>query len=359
MKSDRWKRFITVDSSLDIDIRRKKSVLYFFTFIGGSIVLYFAFKTPSESLTLKMALYASAGFMYVNSLASYYHRKLHIATSLTGITVLGLVCAVVYTGGYANTGLYWTYPFPITLFVFFGPFRGLLVNLFLFATILIMINNPQMLLAEYRAEEIARFAPTYIVNLFLCFIAEYFRNRSHNELSSINLDRLKLANTDSLTNLPNRRFIDSVFMDAAKNDHGAHFPMTIVAVDIDHFKHINDTYGHDTGDMVLKHMARLFRRNIRELDVVARTGGEEFLIIFPRTNQSVGLRIADKIRKIVEQTPFIDNNLSINVTISLGCAEVSKYVFIEDSIREADRNLYQAKTNGRNRIESGEQNKNQ
>ncbi len=351
MNSERWKRLVKVDSSQNVDTRRKKSVLYFFTFIGGSIVLYFAFKTPSESLTLKLALFASAGFMYLNSFASYYHQKLHVTTTLTGIAVLGLVFSVVYTGGYANTGLFWAYPFPITLFVFFGPFKGLLVNLLLFATILIMIHNPQLILAEYRPEEVARFAPTFLVNLFLCFIAEYFRNRSHNELSTINLDRLKLANTDSLTNLPNRRFIDSVFMDAAKNDHGSHFPMTIVVVDIDHFKRVNDTYGHDTGDMVLKHMARLFRRNIRELDVVARIGGEEFLIIFPRTSHQVGLHIAEKIRKMVEDYPFKYNDVSINLTISLGCTEVKKYILLEQGIKRADELLYRAKTNGRNRLE--------
>lgn len=351
MKSDRWKRFITVDASQNIDTRRKNSVLYFFTYIGASIVLFFAFKTPSEDIALKSALFGSAGFMYLNSIASSFHKKILITTTLTSFAVLGLVFSVVYTGGYANTGLYWTYPFPITFFVFFGPFRGLMVNLFMFIIILLMINNPELISAKYRPEEVARFAPTYIVNLFLCFIAEYFRNRSHNELSNINLDRLKQANTDSLTNLPNRRFIDSVFMDAAKNDHGSHFPMTIVAVDIDYFKRVNDTYGHDTGDMVLKHIAKLFRRNIREMDVVARIGGEEFLIIFPRTNLQDGIKIAEKIRRMVEESPYRDSEVTINLSISLGCTEVKKYVFIEEAIKQADSYLYSAKANGRNRLE--------
>lgn len=351
MKSERWKRFITGESSDSVDIKRKKSVLYFFTYIGGSIVLFFAFKTPSEELTLKLALFSAAGFMYINSIAFYFHKKINVTTALTAMTVFGLVLSVVYTGGFANTGLYWAYPFPITFFVFFGPLRGTILNLFMFSCILFMLFQQHLIPAEYRPEEVARFAPTFLVNIILCFIAELFRSRSHKELSSINLDRLKQANTDSLTNLPNRRFIDSVFMDAAKNDHGAHFPMTMVAVDIDHFKKINDTYGHDTGDMVLKHMARLFRRNTRELDVVARIGGEEFLIIFPRTRKEIGIRISEKIRTIIEQTPYVDNKISIKITISMGCTDVSKYVFIEESIKEADKLLYKAKNNGRNRLE--------
>ncbi len=354
MKADRWKRFITVDTSQNIDIKRKKSVLYFFTFVGGSIVLFFAFKTPSTDIVLKSSLFASAAFLYLNSLAFYYHQKIHITSSLTGLAVLAMVFSIVYTGGYANTGLYWAYPFPITLFVFYGPFRGLIVNLVMFVVIFVMVNNPQLITAEYRPEEVARFTPTYLVNLFLCFIAEFFRNRSHNELSTINLDRLKLANTDALTSLPNRRFIDSVFMDAAKNDPNSHFPMTIVAMDIDHFKRVNDTYGHDTGDMVLKHMARLFRKNVRELDVVARIGGEEFLIIFPRTNKTLGLRIAEKIRRIVEDNPYKENEFAIDLSISLGCTEVNKYVFIEEAVKQADEYLYTAKARGRNTIEYGQ-----
>jgi diguanylate cyclase len=351
MKSDRWKRFLTGNTSQSIDVRRKVSVLNLFTFVGGSFVLYFAFITPSAESTLKISLFASGVFNFLNTITYYYHRRISITTSITSLAVFGLVLSIVYTGGYANTGLYWSYPFPLILFVFFGPLRGLFLNVVMFTCILMMIYNPHLIEADYRTEEVARFAPTYIVNLFLCFIAEYFRNRSHNELSTINMDRLKLANTDALTTLPNRRFIDSVFMDAAKNDHNNHFPMTIVAIDIDHFKQVNDTYGHDTGDKVLQYVAKLLKRNIRENDVVARIGGEEFLVIFPRTTQSVGLKIAEKIRNIVEQSPYKDNDISIKLSISLGCTEVKKYVFIEKAIKDADKFLYQAKSNGRNRLE--------
>ncbi|MBV1907805.1 MAG: GGDEF domain-containing protein [Kangiellaceae bacterium] len=351
MKAERWKRFITVESSENIDSKRKKSVMYFFTYIGGTIIFYFAFKTPSNDLILKLSLFATASFLYINAIASIFHKNTALASQITGIAVIPLVLAVVYTGGYADTGLYWAYPFPITLLVFFGPLRGLFLNMVMFVAIILMIYNPEYITANYRPEEVVRFAPTFLVNVTLCLIAEFFRSRSHKELSSLNLDRLKQANTDVLTNLPNRRFIDSVFMDAAKNDQSGHFPMTVIAVDIDHFKKVNDTYGHDIGDIVLKHVARLLRRNTREMDVVARIGGEEFLIIFPRTSNETGVIIADKIRKIISDTPFLDNDLEINVTVSMGCTEVKKYVFMDDAFKIADKLLYQAKANGRNRME--------
>lgn len=351
MKTERWKNFITGESSDSVDIERKKSVLYFFIYIGASIILFFAIRTPTEELTLKIVLFSAASLMYLNHIAFLFHKNITVTTTLMAMAVFGLVLSVVYTGGYANTGLYWTYPFPITFFVFFGPLRGVIINLSMFFSILLMLYQPHLIPADYRPEEIARFVPTFLVNITLCLIAEFFRSRSHTELSNINIDRLKLANTDSLTNLPNRRFIDSVFMDAAKNDQSSHFPMTIVAVDIDHFKKVNDTYGHDTGDMALKHVANLLRKNIREVDVVARIGGEEFLIIFPRTNKEVGIKISEKIRVMIEQTPYIDKDIKIPITISLGCTEVSKYVFIEEAIKQSDELLYKAKRSGRNRLE--------
>jgi len=112
------------------------------------------------------------------------------------------------------------------------------------------------------------------------------------------------------------------------------------------------TGGYDTGDMVLKHMAKLFRNNTRELDAVARIGGEEFLMIFPRTPKHTGLGIAEKIREIINDSPYKDKEFELQLTVSLGCTDVSKCIFIEEAIKQADKLLYQAKRNGRNRLEA-------
>ena len=352
MKSERWTKFITVESSENIDIKRKKSVMYFFTYVGSFTLLVFAFKTPiDENITLKLSLLGFAVFLFLNAFLAFKYKKIIPAMNLSGLMILPLVLTVVYTGGYENTALYWAYPFPIAIFVFFGYLRGLALNLLMFFLIYIIIQNPESTPANYRVEEVERFTPTFLVNVFLCFIAEYFRSRSHSELSTLNFNRLRLANTDSLTQLPNRRFIDSVFMETANNDRRMHFPMAIVAVDIDHFKNINDTYGHDIGDKVLKYIAHQLRRKTREMDVVARIGGEEFLMIFPRTSIEVGAKIAEKIRQLICQTPFVEDELSIKISVSLGCTDVFKYAFIDDAIKQADELLYQAKRNGRNRLE--------
>jgi diguanylate cyclase (GGDEF)-like protein len=119
--------------------------------------------------------------------------------------------------------------------------------------------------------------------------------------------------------------------------------------DIDHFKHVNDTYGHLAGDHVLKHLASVIKSRIRREDIMARYGGEEFAIILPEIENSNAIRFAEKIRQIVEQTTFIFEDTEIPVTISIGVSTVPEDVHSpEDFVRLADDNLYDAKRSGRN-----------
>ena len=261
-----------------------------------------------------------------------------------------MVLMVVYTGGHQNTGLYWTYPFPITLFIFFGYRFGLILNLALLTGIAILVLFPEMTIAKYRIEEVSRYFASYLVNVILCLIGEYFRYRSHAELTDINIEKQKQANTDSLTGLPNRRFIDSIFFESANNTPEQYFPMGIAALDIDYFKSINDNYGHDVGDLVLKHMTKSMTGVLRKSDVVARIGGEEFLIIFPGMNLINAQEIAEKVRSEIEQTPFKYKDINQEVTVSIGCALVEHAKGFDQAVKTADQRLYQAKTTGRNRV---------
>ena len=130
--------------------------------------------------------------------------------------------------------------------------------------------------------------------------------------------------------------------------------MMMVVVDVDYFKKVNDAYGHDTGDNVLKHIANTFKENTRESDIVARTGGEEFLIVFPKTERELGLKVCEKLRKSMSESAYVDkvSGLSIDITVSIGCVCVEHCDDIERSLKKADDLLYQAKRNGRNRVES-------
>ncbi|MGJ8693088.1 MAG: GGDEF domain-containing protein [Thalassotalea sp.] len=353
MQHNWWEKFISLESSESVDIKRKKLVLNTCSYIGGSIVLFFAIQSSFQTQPLlKISLFISALFLYGNVILSYWHKHMLLAITACGFGIIPLVFAIVYTGGYENTGLYWTYPFAITIFVFFGYFRGLIVNVFIFLVILWMLKNPDFILANYRAEEVSRFLASYVVNILFCLINEYFRSCSHAELAEINFDKQRQANSDPLTKLPNRRFVETVFLDNIDKERDDNFPMMLVSLDIDHFKKVNDNYGHDVGDKILQHLANLMKKHTRETDVVARIGGEEFLIIFPKTGFQLGVTIADKLRKMISESTYSYQNIEIVTTVSLGCVCVQCASDIDKGLKRADELLYQAKRAGRNRTES-------
>jgi diguanylate cyclase (GGDEF)-like protein len=128
-------------------------------------------------------------------------------------------------------------------------------------------------------------------------------------------------------------------------------PLSLCMLDIDHFKRFNDTYGHQTGDDILKLLARLLSRNLRETDIVARYGGEEFTIVLPNTNKDSALKVLDKIRLAVQDYGFETEKGVLNVTISMGIATFGddNVENVHDLFKKADTALYQAKLT-RNRV---------
>ena len=125
-------------------------------------------------------------------------------------------------------------------------------------------------------------------------------------------------------------------------------PLSLIIFDIDHFKKINDTYGHKVGDEVLKALSKLIKKNIRKIDFAARWGGEEFVILAPETNVEGAKKLAEKLRQAVETYKFPTVG---KVTISLGVAQLEPDEKPEDFIVRADMALYKAKEGGRNRVE--------
>lgn len=122
----------------------------------------------------------------------------------------------------------------------------------------------------------------------------------------------------------------------------------MVIWDVDHFKSINDQYGHSAGDVVLKAIAQIFKKTVRKADFMARFGGEEFVGLFPDTDLDSALKLSNKIRQILEKTHFYYQDITVPVTTSAGLAMFEQGDSIEDVFNRADKALYQAKNNGRN-----------
>jgi diguanylate cyclase (GGDEF)-like protein len=161
----------------------------------------------------------------------------------------------------------------------------------------------------------------------------------------------KESKEDFLTKLYNRRALDDFLevKEAEFKRYNRNF--SVVMFDLDKFKNVNDTYGHDAGDAVLSAFAKILKKECRTVDVVGRFGGEEFLAILSETDTAGGAIFAEKVRKHVKKARFMYKGNRIGVTVSSGVSERSKHVSVSATLNSADEYLYIAKTNGRNRVE--------
>ena len=161
-----------------------------------------------------------------------------------------------------------------------------------------------------------------------------------------------LAMTDTLTGVANRRGIERFGQDTVAQAATEHLPVTVLSIDIDRFKDINDTFGHQVGDQVLVRVANTCQHALRKFDRLGRVGGEEFLVVLPRTGLDRGAEVGERLRGIVAALPLADVAAGLNVTISIGVAALAaENANLKDILRRADQALYRAKQNGRNRVE--------
>ncbi len=161
-----------------------------------------------------------------------------------------------------------------------------------------------------------------------------------------------LAQYDGLTNLHNHRVFQEKLSERIKRVLRNDRPLSLIMLDIDHFKIFNDTYGHSTGDEVLRAVSNVLKEQIRDIDIAARYGGEEFVLILEELNKKQAFEVAERIRFKIANTDFYLNNQHLKITMSLGIAEFPKDTLDKkELIQMADAALYQAKDNGRNRVE--------
>jgi len=167
------------------------------------------------------------------------------------------------------------------------------------------------------------------------------------------MDRIEeLAITDELTKLYNRRQIIKIINDQMALAARGINSFSICFVDLDHFKAVNDTHGHNAGDMVLVKTSELLASSVREVDRVARFGGEEFLIVLINSPVDRSVEVAERLRRRIEQANFKDVASGLRVTISIGVTQYQPHESLDDLLKRADDAMYRAKRAGRNRTVS-------
>ena len=161
---------------------------------------------------------------------------------------------------------------------------------------------------------------------------------------------IELAITDQLTGLNNRRFLETHLPPLMQTLAGRNKPLTVMILDIDHFKSVNDTYGHDIGDEILRAFAGRIKSHIRGSDLLCRLGGEEFIVVMPDSSLSAAAPVAERIRQSVSGAPFVVGQWTLPITVSIGMAERGSETDSAAVMKRADKALYRSKIAGRNRV---------
>ncbi|MER8654334.1 PleD family two-component system response regulator [Mesorhizobium sp. M0847] len=179
------------------------------------------------------------------------------------------------------------------------------------------------------------------------------RKRYNDQLRASVAQTIEMAVTDALTGLHNRRYLDSHLQTLFDRAVARRRPLSVMITDLDRFKTVNDSHGHDGGDDVLREFARRLRKNVRGIDLACRFGGEEFVVVMPDTDGAVAEKVAERIRAEIAQLPFAigPEGKAIEVTVSVGVSSVLKGAdTVAALMKRADVALYEAKSGGRNRV---------
>lgn len=196
---------------------------------------------------------------------------------------------------------------------------------------------------------------TLLLNLAICFVLIVVILLSANMTLNRYQARLEaMATTDKLTGLANRQAFELLMPQATGEARRSGETLFAVMIDIDHFKDVNDRYGHQAGDQALQAVARTIKETLRESDIVCRWGGEEFLVVVKGAAPDHGGPLGEKIRRAVEALDFVYRKTRVPLTISLGVAAARPNETTERLISRADKALYRAKETGRNRVSSGD-----
>lgn len=178
-------------------------------------------------------------------------------------------------------------------------------------------------------------------------ISDHYQKMMHD----LNLALRDTSNQDALTGLANRRPVVERLREEAMRFTRYQRPFSVAMLDIDHFKQINDLYGHEIGDKVLVEVARVLRSEVRDQDLCGRWGGEEFLILMPETPQDAARGVVERVRAAIERLQVRVDEQAISVTMSIGLAQHAQGGTYSDTINRADSALLSAKRGGRNRFE--------
>ncbi len=301
---------------------------------AGTLIWPFAFYHLShEHVGIGIGAVITLLSLYLVAWACYKkkYKTTYTFIWLTPFTT-AFVAYMIYILGV--TGAFWSYPTLILYYFMMSERQAWISNI-----ILAVVNIPLMWYL-FETHEAIRFSVTFSLVSVYSAIFLHIVAKQYSELQ-------KMATTDNLTGLYNRTLLKDSLERAIAQNKRFGIPISLITFDIDNFKSINDTLGHDMGDEVLKGVGDLLKSHTRSSDMIFRVGGEEFIILLPNTDENESTQVAEKIRQVVEQAILLDDR---QVTLSAGVCGFKEDMDISKWLKISDQKLYLAKEDGRNRV---------
>ncbi|MCJ8321924.1 MAG: GGDEF domain-containing protein [Colwellia sp.] len=310
-----------------------KSTLWLFSAAGSLILPFAIYDLIHQKLQIGIGALIIAFALFFGSWCCYRktYKPVYTFVLLSPFCTLYLL---YLTNTVGISGTYWCYP-TILLFYFVISERQAWIS-----NIILIVGILPLAWRLLEANEAARFSVTLI--LVSAYAAIFLRI-----ISKLYSERCQQANTDPLTGLYNRALLQDSLVQAIHQTDRTDTAFTLISMDIDFFKKINDELGHDIGDHVLVQLGAFLKKFFRETDKVFRIGGEEFLILVCNSNEANSVDIAERLRRDIENLSLIPGRM---VTVSIGVAASDSEKDWKHWMKTCDKNLYQAKNSGRNKV---------
>ena len=334
-----------LNTNIDIqslDERRLYVSTLIYSLICVPVLLVFAvLDFIAGSIQLGSVLLANALFTLFIQILTIFKKNITYIKNVSVLQITAISIYLVVTGGHDGTGLLWTFLVPNITFFILGFTAGTAFTVLYIVTVgvfFFIVDTPM----SYSIIEMSRYLAAYCaVSLFAAGF-EYSRALTVKQLHNVNERFKALAISDPLTKLLNRNGFHSAIEKITPLLKRNNAYLTVLVLDLDNFKQINDQYGHAAGDLVITRVADVIATNLRENDIAARWGGEEFLVFLPATAEQGAVHVAEKIRCNVNSLIVQWKDHVLNVSVSIGVA-ASRTTELEKLISIADKKLYQAK----------------
>ena len=330
--------------------------------------LFYAVFISKSGTILNTVYYGTALIMFIYTLISaYFYFKQPKQVSFihrlyqVGIGVIGLTVAVIRIGILPNyivrlPTIYIAVVYGMAVIFYFNYIESFFLYLYGALLLVYIASIYQPILSESNlvADALSNIIIAWLASMiiFKKFVNEFINQKKiedkNEKLNKVNAKLKEISDKDRLTGIYNRRKLEEILSDVYYKAERYNKNFSLILFDLDHFKKVNDNYGHQIGDKVLKEISKILLNSIRKVDYFGRWGGEEFLIILPETNLQAAEKLAERLRINIEESSFSKVD---NLTSSFGVASYSEEKGIEDIIQAADQALYRAKEKGRNRIE--------